>query len=97
MPKFIVHTDISAKDLGPFGFTKSVPQMLAKAQLRDISFKKAFVCQLAYCYCVQERRVMCEFESPNEESVRHALTKIGLPFNAILQKEDLQPGLKPLA
>jgi hypothetical protein len=30
MTKFIVHTDVLAKDLGSFGFTISVPKMLLR-------------------------------------------------------------------
>jgi hypothetical protein len=86
MTKFLVHTDVLAKDLGPFGFTSSVPKMLSDAQLKDVVFKQAYVCPLAICHCVKERKVICEFDSTDENTVRNALTKIGLPATAILAK-----------
>lgn len=86
MTKFVVHTDVLAKELGPFGFTHSVPKMLAEAKFNDVFFKQAYICPLAICHCVKERKVICEFESRDEDTVRNALAKIGLPATAILAK-----------
>ena len=86
MTKFVVHTDILAKELGPFGFTHSVPKMLSEAKFNDVSFKQAYICSLAICHCVKDRKVICDFEAPDEDTVRNALIKIGLPATAILAK-----------
>jgi len=86
MTKFMVHTDILAKELSPIGFSHSVPKMLAEKQLKDVSLKNAYVCTLAICHCAQERKVICDFEAPDEDTVRNALSKIGLPITAILAK-----------
>lgn len=86
MTKFIVHTDILAKELGPFGFTTSVPKMLDEARIDDVAFRLAYICPLAICHCVKDRKVICEFDGHDEDSVRAALSKIGLPATAILAK-----------
>jgi hypothetical protein len=86
MIKFMVHTDVLAKELGPFGFTSSVSKMLSDARLSNVVFKQAYVCPLAICHCVKDRKVICEFDSADEDTVRSALAKIGLPANAILAK-----------
>jgi len=86
MTKFKVHTDVLAKEMGPFGFMRSVPQMLQDAKLNDVAFTQAYVCPLTICHCVKDRKVICEFVGPNEDTVRSALAKIGLPATAILAK-----------
>lgn len=86
MAKFTVHTDILAKELGPFGFTHSVPKMLMEAQFKDVLFKQAYICPVALCPCVSDRKVICDFEAPDEDTVRTALAKIGLPATAIMAK-----------
>jgi hypothetical protein len=88
MTKFVVHTDVFARELSPIGFTHSVPKMLADKQVTGVSLKNAYVCTLAICHCVKERKLVCEFESSDEETVRAALAKIGLPLTAILAKRN---------
>ena len=88
MSKFLVHTDVTAKELGPLGFTRSVPQMLSEQHLSDVHFKQAYVCNLAICHCVNDRKMMCEFEGADMDAVRGALQKIGLPVAAILAKSN---------
>jgi len=85
MSKFMVHTDVLAKDLGPLGFMQSVPEMLRNAKL-NVTFKQAYVCPLAICHCVKDRKVICEFDGSDEDTIRSALAKIGLPATAILAK-----------
>jgi hypothetical protein len=87
MPTFVVHTDVRARELGPFGFTTSVPKMLNEAQVKNVTFKIAYACHLAFCHCVRDRKIICEFESLDKETVRDTLAKIGMPVTAILQKE----------
>jgi hypothetical protein len=86
MSRFIVHTDVEARELGPLGFMKSVPEMLYKEHLNDVKFHQAYVCALKICHCVNDRKMMCEFEGPDMDTVRNALTKIGMPITAILAK-----------
>ena len=86
MAKFLVHTDVTAKELGPLGFTKSVPAMLNEQHVSNVQFKQAYVCSLAICHCVNDRKMMCEFDGTDVDSVRAALQKIGLPVSAILAK-----------
>ena len=81
----MVHTDVFAKDLSPFGFIQTVPKMLRDAKL-NVAFTQAYVCPLAFCHCVKDRKVVCEFDGTDEDTVRSALTKIGLPATAILAK-----------
>jgi hypothetical protein len=83
----MVHTDVFAKELSALTFATTVPRMLYESKFSDsVSFKRAYICPLAICHCVKERKMVCEFEAPNEETVRTALMKIGLPASAILAK-----------
>ena len=85
MTKFMVHTDILAKEMSPLTFTQSVPRMLRDTKL-DVTFRQAYVCPLTICHCVKERKMVCEFDGTDEATVRSALSKIGLPATAILAK-----------
>jgi hypothetical protein len=85
MTKFMVHTDILAKEMSPLTFTQSVPQMLRDAKF-DVTFRQAYVYPLSICHCVKERKMICEFDGTDENTVRAALAKIGLPATAILAK-----------
>jgi len=86
MTKFVVHTDVLVKEMNPYGFATSVPKMLSDARLSNVAFKQAYICPLTICHCVSERKVVCEFDSTDEDTVRSALAKIGLPATAILAK-----------
>lgn len=86
MAKFLVHTDVKASELGPLGFTKSVPEMLSEQHLTNVQFKQAYVCTLSICHCVNDRKMMCEFDGADMDTVRSALQKIGMPVAAILAK-----------
>jgi len=87
LTKFMVHTDVFVKDLSPATFMTTVPRMLHDAEFSSsVVIKHAYPCPLSICHCVKERKMMCEFDGPNEETVRTALTKIGLPATAILPK-----------
>ena len=86
MTRFIVHTDLVAKELDPAELTISLPKMLSDAKLSDVTLKQAYVCRLTICHCVKERKVMCEFDGTDEAIIRSALSKIGLPATAILAK-----------
>jgi hypothetical protein len=55
---------------------------------RAVEFKTAYTRQLTLCHCVKDRRVMCEFEGHDAETLRDAFDKIGLPTTAILPKLD---------
>jgi hypothetical protein len=67
-------------------FAMAVPKMLREANLGSVIFKTAYVCPLAICHCTKERKVMCEFEGPDGDTLRTALAKIGLSATAILAK-----------
>jgi hypothetical protein len=83
----MVHTDVRAKDLNPLTFMTSVPRMLHDEKCSNsVALKRVYPCPLAICHCVKERKLVCEFECPDEETVRTALIKIGLPATAILAK-----------
>jgi hypothetical protein len=86
MTRFLVHTDLVASQLDPAELNVSVPKMLSEAKLSNVALKQAYVCRLTICHCVNDRKVMCEFDSTDEATVRSALTKIGLPLTAILAK-----------
>ena len=86
MTRFLVHTDVLAQDLEPMEFAMATRKMLQEAQLGNVVFKTAFVCPLSICHCTKERKVMCEFEGPDADSLRTALTKIGLAATAIVAK-----------
>jgi len=86
LSRFRVHTDILARDLDPFGFSSSVPKMLNEANLTSILFRQAYICPLAICHCAKDRKVMVELDGPDENAVRAALSKIGLPATAIVPK-----------
>ncbi|HUK26775.1 MAG TPA: hypothetical protein VLV31_00010 [Candidatus Acidoferrales bacterium] len=88
MTKFVVHTDVLVKDLNPFGMASTVPKMISDAKLNNIAFKAAYPCALSICHCVKDRKVVCEFDSIDESTVRSALTTIGLPATAILAKKN---------
>ena len=83
----MVHTDVLVKDLNPYGFSTTVPKMLSDAKLSNVACKQAYVCPLTICHCVNDRKVICEFDSTDEVTVRSALAKIGLPATAILAKK----------
>jgi hypothetical protein len=83
----MVHTDVFAKDLNALTFATTVPHMLYESKFSDsVAFKRAYICPLAICHCVKERKMICEFEAADEQTIRTALTKIGLPTTAILAK-----------
>jgi hypothetical protein len=86
MSKFVVHTDVLAKEMGPMSFLTSVPKMLSEAKLNSVTFRQAYVCPLAICHCVKDRKMVCEFDSPDENTLRAALAKLELPASAILAK-----------
>jgi hypothetical protein len=86
MTRFLIHTDVTARELDPLTFTKSVPQMLAEAHLTSVQFRQAFVCSLSICHCVHDRKIMCVMDGPDENAVRSAMVKIELPITAILAK-----------
>jgi len=86
MTRFLVHTNVTAREIDPMTFTKSVPQMLAGAHLTSVQFRQAFVCNLSICHCVNDRKIMCVMDGPDESTVRSAIAKIELPITAILAK-----------
>jgi hypothetical protein len=86
MTRFLIHTDVTARELDPMTFTRSVPQLLAEARLTGVQFKQAFICNLSICHCVHDRKIMCVLDGPDEDAVRSAMAKIELPITAILAK-----------
>jgi len=86
MTRFIVHTDVLEKDLDSVGMSASVPQLLRQANFNSVAFKGAYVCRLAICHCIKDRKIICEFDSSDQETLRTALMKISLPITAILAR-----------
>jgi hypothetical protein len=87
MEKFLVHTDVTAKEVGPTGILHAMGiQMLSEQHVSNVKFKHAYVCDLAICHCVNDRKIICEFDGDDMDCVREALQKIGLPVFAILAK-----------
>ena len=84
--RFLVHTDVTARELDPLIFIKSVPDLLASAHLASVKFLEGRVCNLSICHCAKDRKLMCLLEGPDQETVRNALAKIELPITAILSK-----------
>jgi hypothetical protein len=52
--------------------------MLHKQKIEDAKFKTA------YC-CTPERKIIAEFAGPDKETVSKALSKINVPFTAIME------------
>jgi len=77
---------VTARELDPFIFIKSVPDMLTEARLTDVQFRTGYVCNLSICHCVNDRKLMCVVDGPDMDTVRKALAKIELPISAILPK-----------
>ena len=86
MTRFLVHTNVTARELDPLIFIRSVPEMLAEARLTNVQFRQGYVCNLSICHCVNDRKLMCVVDGPDLDTVRNALTKIELPISAILPK-----------
>jgi hypothetical protein len=84
--KFLVHTDVTARELDPMILIKSVPDLLRGANLTSVQFLQGYVCNLSICHCAKDRKLMCLMEGPDQDTVRSALTKIELPITAILPK-----------
>ena len=84
--RLVVHTNVTARELDPLIFIKSVPQMLASAHLTTVHFIQGYVSGLNICHCTQDRKLMCLIEGPDNDSVMDALKKIELPITAILAK-----------
>ena len=84
--KFLVHTDVTAREMDPFIFIKSVPDMLAAEHLATVKFLQGYVCNLKICHCVQDRKLMCLLDGPDQETIRSALKQIELPITAIVPK-----------
>jgi hypothetical protein len=73
--------------VGSRRFLSKRSEMLnAETQFNMVVFKTAYACPLAICHCVNDRKIMCELESPDADALRKLLAKIELPFTAILAK-----------
>ena len=84
--KFLVHTDVTAREMDPFIFIKSVPEMFAAEHVAGVKFLQGYVCNFTICHCAQDRKLMCLLDGPDQETVRNALKQIELPITAILPK-----------
>ena len=58
--------------------TSYVPKMLEKANVKNVRHKTS------YC-CISDMKVIAEFEGPDKETVRNALTNMSMPFAAIME------------
>ena len=86
LTRFLVHTDVLAREMDELAFTTTVPHMLYEAKCGKVSLKLAYICNYSICHCVKQRKMMCEFDGPDEDTLRSALTKIGLPVTAIVTR-----------
>jgi len=50
--------------------------------VKDVKYKTA------YC-CMPDKRVICEFEAPDKDAVKNALSKIGIPFTTLMEAEKI--------
>jgi len=78
MKTFIVHTDVPAGKMDAPAWITGIPKMLSAAKVEGIKLKTA------YC-CTPEKKIICEFEGPDMNSVKNAVGKIGLPVSAIME------------
>jgi hypothetical protein len=75
---FVVNSDVPPQQLDIAAWWKSVPQLLHNAKIEDVKIKTV------YC-CTPDRKVIAEFEAPDKEAVRSALSKISMPFTTVME------------
>jgi hypothetical protein len=75
---FIVHTDVPVGNIDVPAWVTGIPKMLSNANVEDISLRTA------YC-CTPEKKVIAEFQAPDEGTLKRILEKIGIPFTAIIE------------
>jgi hypothetical protein len=78
MKTFIANTDVPAGKMDVQAWITGVPKMLSAAKVEGVKLKAA------YC-CTPEKKIICEFEGPDINSVKNALEKIRLPVSAITE------------
>ena len=78
MKTFIVNTDVPAGKMDVPEWVTGIPKMLSAAKVEGTKLKSA------YC-CTPEKKIICEFEGPDMNSVKNAVGKIGLPVSSIVE------------
>jgi hypothetical protein len=56
--------------------------MLRDAKVAEVKYKTAYCCTL-------DGKLIAEFEGPDKDNVKQALTKISLPFTAVMEATKL--------
>jgi len=78
MKTFVVNSNVPVGKVDVPAWVLAIPKMIAEANVGDIKYKTA------YC-CTPDRKVIAEFEGPDKDAVKKALTKIGMPFTAVME------------
>jgi hypothetical protein len=77
--RFIVNSDVPLTiKTDIVGWIKGIPELLRRERIENVKFKTA------YC-CTPDRKVIAEFEGPDKETVSNALSKIKMPFTAVME------------
>ncbi len=82
MKTFVVYSEISHLKEDATTWVAAIPKMLSDAKVVDVKYKTAYCCTL-------DGKLIAEFEAPEKEAVRTALTKIGMPFTTVMEATKL--------
>jgi len=78
MKTFIVNSDVPQGQLDAARWLVGVPLVLRDSKIENVRLKTA------YC-CTPDRKIVAVFEGPDKETVSSAMTKIGIPFTAVME------------
>jgi hypothetical protein len=78
MKTFVVYSDIPAGKVDASAYVLAFPKMLREAKVENVKYKTAYCCTL-------DGKIIGEFEGPDKETVRSTLTKVGIPFTAVME------------
>jgi len=84
MTTFVVHSDLPCDISGATKWVSEVPKMLAEHRVSDVRLTTA------YC-CIPDKKIVAEFEGPDKEAVRRALSGIGMSITDISESIKLWP------
>jgi hypothetical protein len=82
MKTFVVYSDISHLKEDAATWVAAIPKMLRDAKVAEVKYKTAYCCTL-------DGKLIAEFEGPDKDNVKQALTKISLPFTAVMEATKL--------
>jgi hypothetical protein len=84
MKTYVVHSGVPAGKMDVPEWVLGIPKMLLDAKLDNVRFRAS------YC-CTPDRKIIAEFESPDKDTLTKALTKIGMPFTAVMEATAVKP------